>query len=371
MGPAEDLADGPGGGEGDAERAEEPGVEEADSEEGASPSTPLGGHDRGHFVGGLRGGLDDDVTVGVVVEDARGGNDDEGGDGTGEDGADEGVDFAHFDVADVHALVDDGGLLEEDLPGGDGGADVGHDEHDERGGGEDVAEVEAGTVETPANGGPAVGDVAGLHGPDGGGDVDEVEETEEERDLLEGPVAAGDDDDKHEGGDGEEGDPGRDVEERHGLGHADVFGDESEPVDEGKVADGEPAPDGPEGVEDGLGVATLGDGAETDGHLLHVVGHGDEEDEGPEESEAGLGAGLGVGGDAARVVVGNHGDDAGAEDGEQDESPSSEAAETVNALADPVHSARPAGSRRGSGGVAPGKKKKKMVRDCTRVREER
>jgi len=66
-------------------------------------------------VGGDDGGVG---VAGVVVEDGGGGDDDEGGDDAGDHGADEGVELAVLDVADVHALVDDGGLLEEDLPRG-------------------------------------------------------------------------------------------------------------------------------------------------------------------------------------------------------------------------------------------------------------
>ena len=53
-----------------------------------------------------------------------------------------------------------------------------------------------------------------------------------------------------------------------------------------QVEDREPAPERAEAVEDGLGVAALGDRAQPHGHLLDVVGHGHQDDEDPEQVEA-------------------------------------------------------------------------------------
>ena len=128
-----------------------------------------------------------------------------------------------------------------------------------------------------------------------------------------------DHDAEHQQRDAQEGDPFGNPEDAHGLRHADVLGHQGQPVDQRQVEDGEPAPERAEAVEDGLGVAALGDRPQPDRHLLDVVGHGHEDDEGPEQVEAGLGAGLGIGGDAAGVVVGDHRDDAGPDHGQQDQ----------------------------------------------------
>ena len=157
------------------------------------------------------------------------------------------------------------------------------------------------------------------------------------RDLLERPILARHHDAEHQQRDAEEGDPLGNAEDPHGLGHADVLGHQGQPIDQRQIEDREPTPEGAEGVEDGLGMAALGHRAQADGHLLDVVGHRHEDDEGPEQAEAGFGAGLGVGGDAAGVVVGHHRDDARPHHGQQDQPAPLQPAHPVNALADPVH----------------------------------
>ena len=57
-------------------------------------------------------------------------------------------------------------------------------------------------------------------------------------------------------------------------------------------------------------MTALGDGAEAHGHLLDVVGDGDEQQQEPDEVVAVLRAGGRVRGDPAGVVVRNHDDDA-------------------------------------------------------------
>ena len=106
--------------------------------------------------------------------------------------------------------------------------------------------------------------------------------------LLEGPVFSRNDDGEHQQRNPQERQPLGNVEERHGLHHADVFGDQGQPVDQRQVEDGEPAPKRTEGVENGLGMTTLGDGAQTHGHFLDVVGHGYENDERPKQIEPGF-----------------------------------------------------------------------------------
>src|SRR3974377_462127 len=122
------------------------------------------------------------------MEYSSGGDDDEGGDHAGDERTDEGIDFAKLDVFYVCSLVDDSGLLEENLPGSDGGADVGHDESEEGGAGH--AESKTGAEKAATDGGPTLFDVACMHGPNGSGNVNEVKEAEEESDFFEGPVSA-------------------------------------------------------------------------------------------------------------------------------------------------------------------------------------
>ena len=86
----------------------------------------------------------------MIVEHAAGGDDDEGRHDAGQQRAEERVDLAELDVVDVHALVHHGRLLEENLPGRDGRADVGHDERDQRRHRHDCADVELGAVEPSA-----------------------------------------------------------------------------------------------------------------------------------------------------------------------------------------------------------------------------
>ena len=100
----------------------------------------------------------------------------------------------------------------------------------------------------------------------------------------------------------------------HCRGHADEFGDQRQPVDEHQIEQRKPAPERAEGVENRLGVAALGDRAQADCHLLDVVGHRNEQHQEPDQAVAVLGAGRGIGGDAAGIVVGDHDDDARAGD---------------------------------------------------------
>ena len=104
----------------------------------------------------------------------------------------------------------------------------------------------------------------------------------------------------------DDGQPRRDAEDAQRRGHADELGDQGQPVGQHQVEQRKPAPEGAEGVEDGLGVAALGDRAQPDRHLLDVVGDRAQQDQEPDQAVAVLRAGRGIGGDAAGVVVGNH-----------------------------------------------------------------
>ena len=245
------------------------------------------------------------------------------------------VNLPILDVFDVHPLVHYRRLLKEYLPRRNRGADIGHDQREQ--GGTRHAKAEIGMVKTPPHRAPPLLDIARVHGPDGGGDIDQVEEAKEERDLLERPVPAADHDAQHQESHPEKRNPGRDVEEAHRLGHADVFSDQRQPVDDRQIENGEPPPELAEPVEDRLRVAALGNRPQTHGHLLHVIGHRNQDDHGPEQAEAGLGPGLGVGGDAPGVVVGNHRDDARSQGRQEQKRPAVEPADLVNALADPIH----------------------------------
>ena len=140
--------------------------------------------------------------------------------------------------------------------------------------------------------------------------IDQVQGAEQERDFLPGPVAAVQDDDGHQQDHAGNRQPGRHAEYVKGGGHADEFGDERQPVHQHQVDQREPAPKRAEAVENRLGVAALGDRAQAHRHLLHVIGHRDQQQQEPDQVVAVLGARGRVGGDTAGVVVGDHHDDA-------------------------------------------------------------
>ena len=100
--------------------------------------------------------------------------------------------------------------------------------------------------------------------------------------FFERPIFSGKHDGKHEQRDANHGQPGRDAENQHRLGHADVLGDERQPIDKGQIEYGEPTPKRPETVEDCLAVATFGNRPEANRHFLHIIRHGDEDNEDPE-----------------------------------------------------------------------------------------
>ncbi len=58
------------------------------------------------------------------------------------------------------------------------------------------------------------------------------------------------------------------------------------------------------------GKALAGDAADARAHRLHRDHHRPGQHHGPQQPHAGLGAGLRIGGDAARIVVGRAGDEA-------------------------------------------------------------
>ena len=164
---------------------------------------------------------------------------------------------------------------------------------------------------------------------DRAGDVDEVEDAEKEGDLLPRPVAALQDHQEHDDGHDDDRQNGRDVKDAEGRRHADELGDQRQPVGQDQVEEGEPSPERAECVENRLCVAALGDRAQPHRHFLDEIGHGTQDDEEPQEAIAVPGARCRVRRDAARVVVGNHDDDARARHGQEDGEPFPPSAEDI------------------------------------------
>jgi hypothetical protein len=247
---------------------------------------------------------------GGVGEGEGGGDEEETGPEDDDEGAEDGVGALVVDPARGDALVDDVGLLEEQLPGGHRGAHDGDHEQD-RGGIEPTAD--AGDDEA-AQDGAGVG--VGEHGQ---GDGQEIHHHEDEHEALPAAEAArGRDGHQPEGGQGDR-DVGTDAEVAEGQAHADELGDDGEEVQDEEVADGEGPPEAAEALDDETGVADTGDGAQADDHLLVDDEDGDEQGQGPQQAEAVLLARLGVGGHTAGVVVAHHDDEAGPDDGEEGE----------------------------------------------------
>ncbi len=352
MGPAEHLAHSPAAGQGDAERAQEAGIEQPDGEQLARQLALAVGQQRRQGVRGPGRVVHHDGG-GVVVQGRGRRDDDERGHQAGEDGAHQGLQLAHPDVVDIEPLVHHGALLEEDHPRRDGSPDVGQQD-EEQGPGDPAryvdelsrrVQVQPGRQardEAVAHDAPA-GGRRGLHGPERRRDVDEVEEAEEQREFFERPVLAREHDAEQDQGHPDEGDDGRNAEHGARGDHPDVFGDQGEPVGDGQVGDGEPAPERAETLEDRLGVPAFCHGTQANGHFLHVIRHGDQDDEDPQQPHAVLGAGDRIGGDAAGIVVGDHDNDPGAEDGEEDEQPAPPALELMKGLAQEVHGRTPSG----------------------------
>ena len=84
-----------------------------------------------------------------------------------------------------------------------------------------------------------------------------------------------------------------------------------------QVADGEPAPEAAEALVDQPCVTDAGDRAEAHDHLLVDDQHGDKQQQHPQQARAVVLPGLGVGRDAAGVVVADHHDQARADDRQQ------------------------------------------------------
>ena len=110
-------------------------------------------------------------------------------------------------------------------------------------------------------------------------------------------------------------------EELHAAGDAGELGCDVAEVGEDEQDHGEEGDAEAELFADEVAEAFAGDGAHAGAHLLHDDEGDGDGDHGPEEGVAELRAGLGVGEDAAGVVVDVGGDEAGAKDREKGEEP--------------------------------------------------
>ena len=98
---------------------------------------------------------------------------------------------------------------------------------------------------------------------------------------------------------------------------ADELGDDGQRVQEEQVNDAERAPELAEALEDEPGMAHAGHGAEAKHHVLADVEHRDQEAQCPHEMRAEVLTGLSVGREGAGVVVADHDDQPGPDDGKQ------------------------------------------------------
>ena len=192
-----------------------------------------------------------------------------------DDRADEGVGPLVVDPARRDPLVDDVGLLEEQLPGRDRRADDGDDQQ-HRGRGHPA--LGPGTRK-PCTMGASVG-MDEDHERDG----EEVHRHEDEHEALPAPEAAG----RRHGDQADSGDRDRDVgryaEVAEGEAHADELGDDREEVQEEQVADREGPPELPEALVDQPGMADAGHRPEADDHLLVDDQDRDEQGQGPQQA---------------------------------------------------------------------------------------
>ena len=103
--------------------------------------------------------------------------------------------------------------------------------------------------------------------------------------------------------------------------NADEFGDDRQGVEQEEVDDAEGAPELAETLEDEARMADAGYRAETQHHFLVDVEDRDEQRQGPQQSGAVGLAGLAIGRESAGIVVADHNDEAGAENGKQRREP--------------------------------------------------
>ena len=286
--------------------------EQTESEEIAGPFACEG--DQG--AGGVFGF--GDVALAGGVEGGGGADDDEENDDHATDAPDQDVSAGLRVLARAHFFLDESGLEIEKLPGGDGGADQAGEHYKIVG-----IELDAGD-----HGGFGGEEPVGL-GHNRGNNIGDVEAAGHEEDDFHLAVSAFQNQKPdNQRGDGY-GDVFADVENFHGGGDAGKFGDDVGEVDEEAGDHDEKCGAEAELFADQVGEAFAGDHAHARAHFFGDVerdGHGDE---GPEERVAVMRACLGVGGDAAGVVVDVGGDEAGADYGKEQREAAAQAADAL------------------------------------------
>ncbi len=159
-----------------------------------------------------------------------------------------------------------------------------------------------------------------------GDDVGDVEDAGDEEDLFDALVVALDDESPDEEGADGDADVLADVEELHAAGDAGELGDDVAVVDDDEQDHHHEGDAQAELFADEVAEAFAGDDAHARAHLLHDDEREGDGDHRPEQGVAELRAGLGVGEDAAGVVVDVGGDEARPEDGEEEKDSGSPAA---------------------------------------------
>ena len=223
--------------------------------------------------------------------------------------SDDQVDTLVVDPPWRDALVDDVGLLEEQLPRSDRRA---HDANDQQHHGRQRCSV-----------GDARHHEVVCYLPDRRvhheeeGDEQEGSDDQHQAESLEAPEAprAYCADDGH-CSDDHRGDLGQ-SQVGHRQRDADELGDDGQRIQHEQVDDAECAPELAEALEDEPGVSDAGDGAEAEHHFLADVQHGDQKAQSPHEVRAEVLAGLAVGREGAGVVVADHDDEPRPHDREQ------------------------------------------------------
>ena len=235
------------------------------------------------------------------------GHDHEEPDHAGQQGPDDHIDPLVAEVLDVQLLVDRVGLDEGEAPGGEGGADRGHRDEQRLPGQRQVGH------DQPLRGGAPVG-----MGEEPGDDVGDEDRAQREQEVLDAAEALAQDE-------------SRDADRRerhaevatHAAEQVHAGGDPGELGAEGAgVGDHESGQDdrgGPLAVAlaDQCQQALAGDYAEPDAELVKDDQRRGRERQDPEQLVAVLGAEDRVGGDAGGVVVGEAGEQARPDHGEQ------------------------------------------------------
>ncbi len=203
------------------------------------------------------------------------------------------------------ALVDNVGLLKEQLPRGHRGADH-RDDQQHRVRGDSATHARD---DKRFRGAPRI-----WMGHQQHWDLQQRDRDEREHRAFPALEAAG-------GHDGDQRDRGQ--RDDHISGDADVvgrqgdaneFGDQGQKVQQEQVTHGKPAPAAAEPLIDQPRVSDPGDRTEPDHHLLVNNQHRDQQHQHPQQAVAVVLSGLHVGRDASGVVVADHHDQAGPDD---------------------------------------------------------